>query len=163
MEISREDIDEAIDVADSRFPKRAAAFLAGRDAFFGDDVDPDARKENSDDSEKRNENEDVGDDVTQKRHTSRGRSWTLDPSAVGEDSVARRRRASGDEGVRGRARLPRLVLDEALRVFFKPSPHFSARRRRSIGSSSGSRRATASATRATSRTPTRRTCWRSRW
>ena len=121
MEISREDIDEAIDVADSRFPKRAAAFLAGRDAFFGDDVDPDARKENSDDSEKRNENEDVGDDVTQKRHTSRGRSWTLDPSAVGEllgshdvDALRVMKAYADAHDFRG------LVLDEALRVFFKP-------------------------------------------
>ena len=121
MEISREDIDEAIDVADSRFPKRAAAFLAGRDAFFGDDDDPDARKENSDDSEKRNENEDVGDDVTQKRHTSRGRSWTLDPSAVGEllgshdvDALRVMKAYADAHDFRG------LALDEALRVFFKP-------------------------------------------
>jgi hypothetical protein len=54
MEISREDMDdETIDVTDSRFPKRAAAFLVGRDAFFGDDVDPvdraNARKQNADD------------------------------------------------------------------------------------------------------------------
>ena len=163
MEISREDIDEAIDVADSRFPKRAAAFLAGRDAFFGDDVDPDARKENSDDSEKRNENEGVGDDVTTEKHTSRGRSWTLDQSAVGEllgshdvDALRVMKAYADAHDFRG------LALDEAL-AFLQAVPGSGRGAEDRSARRAVRARATASATRTTSRTPTRRTCWRSRW